>query len=162
MSSRPPVVATPALPVIACTAPASLFHWRPPLSVGEAGAVGTSAANDGGESRGVSGAGTHGVTGADVVAAVTTPSYAQTPLPAYPPLARARGWEGTTLLRVEVLENGSVGRVELLRSSGHAALDHSAIETVKSWRFNPARHGDAPTACYIDVPVRFALDKAGA
>ena len=162
VTSRPTTVAKPALPLIVSVAPASLFQWSLPLPTGPAGVVSTTAANDGGEFRGVPGASTNGVAGADVVAALTTPTYAQTPLPAYPALARARGWEGTTLLRVEVQEDGSVGRVELLGSSGHTALDNSAIQAVKSWRFNPACHGDTPARCFIDVPVRFKLDKAGA
>jgi periplasmic protein TonB len=161
VSVRPPAVATPALPLIASQAPSDLFQWRLPAPAGPAGVAGPPSTNDGNEPGGLPGASTNGVTGADVVASLTTPTYAQTPLPAYPTLARARGWEGTTLLRVEVLENGNVGRVEMLKSSGHAALDRSAVEAVKSWHFNPGRRGDAPTACFIDVPVRFTLDKAG-
>lgn len=90
------------------------------------------------------------------------PSYSQTPLPAYPRVAKLRGWEGVTILRVEVREDGSVGRVELVRSSGHGVLDETAMKAVRAWRFEPARRGAAAVSCVIEVPIRFKLDSAGA
>ena len=88
------------------------------------------------------------------------PAYWQTPLPVYPALAKARHWEGVTLLRIEVLVDGRVGRVELARSSGHQMLDESAIKAVHRWRFHPAKLGGTPITCFINVPVRFKLDDA--
>jgi len=90
------------------------------------------------------------------------PSYSQTPLPDYPRLAKLRGWEGVTILRVEVREDGRVGRVELARSSGYPVLDEAAMKAVRAWRFEPARRGGAAVACVIEVPIRFKLDSAGA
>jgi len=93
---------------------------------------------------------------------LTIPAYRQTPLPAYPPLAKARQWEGVTLLRVEVLVDGSVGRVELLASSGHNELDESAMRAVQRWKFEPARRGDMTVAFFIKVPIRFRLERSKA
>ena len=90
------------------------------------------------------------------------PGYSQTPLPAYPRLAKLRGWEGVTVLRVEVREDGGVGRVEMARSSGHGALDDAAMKAVRAWRFEPARRGNTAVPCVIEVPIRFKLDNAGA
>jgi protein TonB len=91
---------------------------------------------------------------------LTIPAYRQTPLPAYPPLAKAHRWEGVTLLRVEVLTDGSVGKVELLASSGHNKLDETAIRAVQGWKFEPARRGDTTIASFIKVPIRFKLERS--
>lgn len=90
------------------------------------------------------------------------PAYRHTPLPVYPPLAKARRWEGVALLRVEVMPDGHVGRIELIASSGHAELDKSAIQAVQGWQFEPAKRGDTTIACFIQVPIRFKLKDSGA
>ena len=52
------------------------------------------------------------------------------PRPAYPLLAIRQGAQGQVLLLVEVLTDGRAGRIELEKSSGHAALDAAAINAV--------------------------------
>lgn len=106
--------------------------------------------------------GSHGGASNGTGGSFALPAYRQTPLPAYPFLAKARGWEGVTLLRVEVLTDGRVGRVELVASSGHAELDESAIRAVHGWRFEPAMRGDTAIASFIQVPIRFKLNRSGA
>jgi protein TonB len=74
-------------------------------------------------------------------------------------LARRLGAQGIVLLRVQVRADGTVAAVELARSSGFSMLDDSAARTVReSWRFVPARIGDAPTASWGEVPIRFVLE----
>lgn len=90
-------------------------------------------------------------------AETASPLYAYNPKPPYPVSARKRGHEGTVVLRVEVLETGSVGRVFVARSSGHAELDASALRTVKRWRFSPARRGSEVVRSWVTVPVEFRL-----
>lgn len=85
------------------------------------------------------------------------PKYRINPKPPYPRSARKRGNEGSTLLRVEVLANGRVGRIILLRSAGYPILDRSAIKTVKKWLFEPAREEDRPIAMWIRIPIRFKV-----
>ena len=85
------------------------------------------------------------------------PKYRINPKPSYPRSARKRGIEGSTLLRVEVLANGRVGRIILLRSAGYPILDRSAIKTVKKWLFEPARDGDQPIAMWIRIPILFKV-----
>ncbi len=86
------------------------------------------------------------------------PDYGVNPKPPYPMLARRLGAQGVVLLRVYVREDGSVANVELARSSGFSMLDESATRTVReSWRFVPARIDDAPTASWVEVPIRFVL-----
>lgn len=77
--------------------------------------------------------------------------------PRYPESARRMGAQGATLLRVRVLENGSVGQILVEQSAGHPDLDRSAAEAVKRWRFEPARRGSEPVAVWVLLPVRFQL-----
>ncbi len=79
------------------------------------------------------------------------------PKPAYPFVARQRGQEGQVLLNVEVLPDGTAGRVEITRSSGFRSLDEAARHAVARWRFLPARQGGAAVAALVTVPVRFSL-----
>lgn len=85
------------------------------------------------------------------------PRYRYNPAPKYPAVAKRRGYEGTTLLLVEVLPDGVVGSVEVLRSSGHEVLDRSAVRAVKRWRFVPAEMDGRPVAMHVRIPVRFEL-----
>lgn len=77
-------------------------------------------------------------------------------LPPYPPDARRRGEEGSVLLRVEVLPDGRVGRVQLAKSSGFGSLDRAAAESAASWRF--AFEGSRPArSAWAQIPVRFRI-----
>ncbi len=83
------------------------------------------------------------------------------PKPPYPLTARRRGYEGRVLLSVRVLTDGVCGGVTLKQSSGHAMLDIAALDTVKRWRFLPARRGATPVESRVDVPITFRLENAG-
>jgi len=84
-------------------------------------------------------------------------AYVHNPLPLYPREARERHWEGTTLLRVEVLADGSVGKVEIAESTGYAILDESCVKTVRGWKFSPGRSGDTPVTSLVEIPITFHL-----
>lgn len=84
--------------------------------------------------------------------------YEHNPPPAYPPLARRRGYEGTALLLVEVLPGGTAGRVRVERSSGFPVLDDAARDAVAAWRFEPARENGTARSAWVEVPVRFTLE----
>lgn len=86
------------------------------------------------------------------------PRYGVNPKPPYPEAARRRGYEGTVVLSVRVLKDGSAGYVRIAQSSGYSLLDQSALETVASWKFLPARLGDEPLEMEVQVPVRFQLE----
>lgn len=49
----------------------------------------------------------------------------------YPEAARQRNLEGDLVLSVDVLADGSIERVQVLRSSGHDLLDEAAIRIVR-------------------------------
>lgn len=83
--------------------------------------------------------------------------YLNNPAPQYPHQARRLREEGVVLVRVYVLPNGLPEQVELKRSSGSHHLDKSALETVRKWRFVPARRGSETVAAWVIVPVAFSL-----
>ena len=85
------------------------------------------------------------------------PKYVENPKPLYPQEARKKGYEGEVLLKVEVLANGRVGRVELKKSSGYEILDRSALTTVKEWKFIPANQGNGAIPCWVNIPIKFKL-----
>ena len=80
-----------------------------------------------------------------------------TPAPEYPLVAREAGWEGTVVLQVEVLPDGTAGAVTVYRSSGYPVLDQSAVKAVKAWRFVPAMDGNFPIRSSVRIPVKFDL-----
>jgi protein TonB len=61
------------------------------------------------------------------------------------------------LLRVQVDERGLAREVELHTSSGHPRLDTIALQTVRRWKFVPARLGEQKVAATVLVPIVFSL-----
>src|SRR5213593_4167493 len=88
----------------------------------------------------------------------TRVAYGTNPLPPYPLVARRLGKEGVVLLEVLVAPDGRAADVRVLRSSGFAPLDDSAVTTVRErWRFIPERRGGVPVESRVRVPIRFRL-----
>lgn len=85
-------------------------------------------------------------------------AYLNNPAPNYPPLSRQLGEEGRVLLRVQVMEDGTPGSVELQTGSGSSRLDQAALEAVKKWRFVPAKRGEQPVSASVLVPIRFSIE----
>jgi periplasmic protein TonB len=86
------------------------------------------------------------------------PEYSKNPPISYPKRARQRGYEGTVLLEVMVNRNGKVADLRILASSGYSILDSSAVNSVKTWSFIPAKKGDDTVDMWVKVPVRFKLE----
>ena len=78
------------------------------------------------------------------------------PEPAYPMIARARGWEGTVDVLLSFEADGSVGAAELRRSSGHEVLDRAAVAAARRSRFRLP----AGSATVARMEYRFALEGA--
>jgi protein TonB len=85
------------------------------------------------------------------------PAYGQRQDPEYPEFARRRGYQGTTLLRVRVLQDGRVAAVQIKESSGYQVLDGTATKAVWTWRFAPALADGRPVASWVLVPITFRL-----
>ena len=84
-------------------------------------------------------------------------SYLENPAPAYPAMSRRVGEQGKVMLHVLVNAKGGADTVELRSSSGSSRLDDAALESVKRWRFVPARQGDQPVAAWVLIPITFSL-----
>lgn len=89
---------------------------------------------------------------------IAHPDYKVNPKPKYPMIARRKGYEGSVLLRIWVLESGGVGKIELEKSSGFHVLDNSALDAVKDWIFIPGMRNGVPVSSWVTVPIRFQLD----
>lgn len=79
--------------------------------------------------------------------------------PVYPPTARANNWEGSVLLDVLILPDGTVSDLRVERSSGYGILDAAALAAVKEWRYRPALKDNLPVACRIKINIRFVLEE---
>lgn len=84
--------------------------------------------------------------------------YLNNPPPAYPPISRQLGEQGKVYLRVLVNVEGSVDQVTLRKTSGYERLDAAAQETVKKWRFVPAKRAEQAVAAWVVVPISFSLE----
>jgi len=77
--------------------------------------------------------------------------------PAYPLMSRRMGETGTTVLRVELDEQGHVSSARIATGSGFARLDEAALAAVKSWRCTPAQRNGQPTRAVALQPFKFLL-----
>ena len=81
------------------------------------------------------------------------------PKPPYPLMSRRLNEEGKVVLNVCVSLSGLVENLKLETTSGYQRLDDIAIQTVKKWKFIPAKNQDRDiNACYL-LPVQFILRK---
>lgn len=104
---------------------------------------------DGQSRRGGGGAGIKGGGGA-VWKAVSVPK------PAYSDASAAANEQGQCIVRVTVLPSGQVGGVALVKSSGYARLDQSALAAARRIRFQ--LNGPRPAhSVTVKVPYRFNL-----
>lgn len=82
------------------------------------------------------------------------------PKPHYPISSRENGEQGAVMLYACITDHGKVARLDLAQSSGHPALDRSALNTVRHWSFRPAQEsGRAIPMCYR-LPIRFLLSSS--
>ena len=84
-------------------------------------------------------------------------NYLDNPKPQYPFISKRLREQGTVQLRVFVNTDGSVAKLELKHSSGHARLDQSAMSTVQNWHFVPAHQGNQAISAWVVVPINFTL-----
>lgn len=83
--------------------------------------------------------------------------YLDNPKPVYPAISRRLAEQGRVVLRVQVEADGRAAEVQLHSSSGSPRLDQSALDTVRRWKFVPARLGQMPVAAWVLVPIAFTL-----
>ena len=80
--------------------------------------------------------------------------------PPYPLAARRQGVQGTVKLDLLIEADGSVSQIRMRESSGSPLLDRSVMNTVRQWRFIPARHqGQSVAAWYSNWEWVFHLQE---
>jgi len=72
----------------------------------------------------------------------------------YPDAARRMGWQGKVLLSFIITADGSVREFKIIKSSGFAMLDKSAVETVK----DTAPFPQPPVEAQLVIPIVYHLD----
>jgi protein TonB len=77
--------------------------------------------------------------------------------PQYPAMSKRMDEQGTVVMRLTIMPNGRVSKVDVLNSSGFARLDQAAKDAVRQWTF--ARRDGAAVAYTVTVPVKFQLDE---
>lgn len=87
---------------------------------------------------------------------MTWPKAIRTPDPVYPPSERVMHVNGTSIVSVTVLPDGSVSNVYLVGSSYHD-MDAVTQQIVKTWKFKPAMCGTEPVTADIQVQVNFRM-----
>jgi protein TonB len=88
----------------------------------------------------------------------TPPRFIHQPKPVYPRTARRQGWEGTVVLDIEMLADGTVGDIKIAKSSGYPVLDQAAQKAVKKWRHIPVQSNGTAVTRRANLPIRFQLN----
>jgi protein TonB len=73
------------------------------------------------------------------------------------PHLQVEATEGRVIVRLLVLANGGVDRVEVSVSSDVEILDQAAATAVRAWRFAPATQDGLPIDAWVVVPIRFVV-----
>ena len=93
----------------------------------------------------------------------TPPKAITTPAPAYDDAERRAGHAGTTQVVFHVAADGTVVDARVAQTSGWPALDASALEAARRWRFEPARDAEGKAvASQMQVPITFGSAAAAA
>lgn len=99
----------------------------------------------------------HAATAVPVSAPVLNAKAQYNAPPVYPQLSRKLREQGTVVLELTVLINGSVADVIVLQSSGYPRLDQAALSAVQHWRYRAARRGDTAIDYRYRQRVAFSL-----
>src|SRR6185436_9319083 len=113
-----------------------------------------------GEGSGI-GLGTGGGTGGGVYrpgSGVIDPRVLREGKPQYTADAMRAKVQGTVLLECVVLPDGSVGRVDVVKSLDPTfGLDSEAVKAAKQWRFQPGTRFGEPVAVLVTIELTFTL-----
>jgi protein TonB len=98
------------------------------------------------------------------VTTITAPDHAPVgiaathTIPDYPMLLRRQGIEGKVTLKLNVLADGTVGKADVVASSGNAQLDETAQSwVVAHWRYKPATDKGKAVAGTASATIVFRL-----
>ena len=89
---------------------------------------------------------------------VQTPRVLREVKPAYTAEAMRAKVQGEVWLECVVMADGSVGRVEVVKSlDGNFGLDQEAIKAARQWRFAPGTRFGEPVAVLVTIALTFTL-----
>jgi len=80
-------------------------------------------------------------------------------VPQYPRQAKAAELEGVVVLKIIVLADGSVSKVEVVE--GEEPFVSAAVRAVKEWHYRAAQHDGQAIAVYHTVRIPFKLQNEG-
>lgn len=157
-----PAVQTSAAPI---EAPGAIIAESPTSTSagsgsGGGGGTGSGGGSGSGDGTGLGAGHTAGVGGGeyDVGNGVTAPRILRQVKPAYTSEAMRAKVQGEVLLRCVVLPDGSVGRVEVVKSlDGVFGLDQEAIKAARQWKFVPGTRLGEPVAVRVTIALDFTL-----
>jgi TonB family protein len=87
---------------------------------------------------------------------VSLPVCAYCPSPDYTDLARNAKYRGTVELSLIVTKDGVVNSVQVLKGAPFS-LNEQAVETVKKWKFKPAKFVGKSVSVRVPVDIEFQL-----
>jgi protein TonB len=79
----------------------------------------------------------------------SNPRVVYSVMPKIPMVARAEHFHGDGYFQFVIRPDGTVLRVDVLRTTGHPVLDDATVAALSKWRFAPG------TPTYIRVPVGY-------
>jgi len=107
------------------------------------------------------GAGSGGGTGGGVYrpgSGIINPAVVREVKPQYTADAMRAKVQGTVLLECVVLPDGSVGRVDVVKSLDSTfGLDQEAVKAARQWRFRPGTRFGEPVAVLVTIELTFTL-----
>src|SRR5262245_60883673 len=87
------------------------------------------------------------------IAEVRLPKPVETRAPHVAPGVLQAGHHGTVVVKLTILEDGSVGDIKLVESSRSRPLDEAALAAVADWKFTPGTDAEGkPYEMRIDAP----------
>jgi periplasmic protein TonB len=154
----PTLLDTNAAPILAPTPDIGLPWMQKdtnPAGPGKGHGIGSKDGNDLGD--GGEGPAGYGTGNTPYGPGATLPACAYCPYPTYTDEARHAKEQGSVMLQVLVGADGRALNVRIIKGIGFG-LDERAIQTVRGWRFIPARDGaKRPVAAWITVEAVFRL-----
>jgi len=87
---------------------------------------------------------------------VTAPKGTYMPNPSYTDRARKKKLRGTVVLAIIVTPEGNVGDARVVRGFD-SEMDQNALDTVRTWKFEPPTKDGKPVAVAINVEASFNL-----
>lgn len=90
-----------------------------------------------------------------VTSGVKPPKATKSPDPEYPKIPADAEPNGVVVMLIGINAKGRVELVHVLRASNQAFQD-TAVSTVKTWRFSPAKKDGKPVPVQVTVEMHFA------